>query len=243
MNNHFVIFSPGRDCSPYMGLHFESILSQNYNHFRAITVVDGDPNLASEIARRYAEPIANESTKGSLAALADHLTIRDDEILVLLDLDDWFFRTDTLALLNEVYSNPSVWVTYGNYICSTGEPGHCAPWAKNRSPRTSPWIFSHLKTMRGFVWNRINKDDFRGPDGEYARACADRAIMYPALEMAGPEHTFFIDTPLVVYNRHVTNNVDKVNSVYAQKIQAWFGSRPSYPRLIMTEKILALNET
>lgn len=231
MTNEFVIFSTGRGCSQFIGMHFESILSQNYGRFRTITVVDGDPELANDIASRYVAPISNNSAEGSLASLSQHLSIRDEEILVLLDLDDWFFRTDTLALLNEVYSDPEVWVTYGNYICSTGEPGHCAPWVDDANPRLAPWVFSHLKTMRGFVWNRINKDDFRGPDGEYARASADRAIMYPALDMAGPEHTFFIDTPMVVYNRHVSNNVDKVNPDYAHAMRAWFESRPSYPRL------------
>jgi hypothetical protein len=241
MKNRFVIFSTGRDCSPFVGLHFESILSQNYNRFRAITVVDGDQSLTSEITKRYVAPIANETVIGSLASLAQHLTVNDDEILVFLDLDDWFFRPDTLALLNEVYSDPSVWITYGNYICSTGEPGHCTLWAGDTSPRTCPWIFSHLKTMRGFVWNRINKEDFKGPDGEYARACADRAIMYPALEMAGPEHTFFIDTPLVVYNRHVNNNIDKADTNYAHEMRVWFESRPSYSRLVVGDKRLAFH--
>lgn len=231
MTNEFVIFSSGRGCLPWAGLHFESILAQNYNRFRAITVVDDDPELAAYISDRYRTPHINQTRLGALASLTKHLTIRDEEILVLLDLDDWFFRTDTVALLNQIYADPSVWVTYGNYISSTGAPGHCAPWPRGVAPRAAPWIFSHLKTMRGFIWNQIDKGDFRGPDGEFALACADRAIMYPALDMAGPEHTRFIDTPLVVYNRHVNNNVDTLDPDYTERLRSWFASRPAYPRL------------
>ncbi|GAH09922.1 unnamed protein product, partial [marine sediment metagenome] len=73
------------------------------------------------------------------------------------------------------------------------------PHLENRTFRKSP-AFSHLKTFRAFLWQAIDKEDFKGPKGEFAPCCYDRALMYPMLEMTPTEKIRFIKEHIYMYN-------------------------------------------
>jgi len=215
MNNHFLVFSAGRDCAPLVRHNVASVISQTYDDYVHVVAVDDsqcDGGATLDEAMKF-DRFPNRAVVGSVerlhwignAKLA--LDAVEDSIVVILDLDDSFWDRHVLDILNVVYQDPNVWATYGQYaVVPKSERsfnkqwfvGHCLPW-RGEHPRSIPWIFSHLMTFRGFLWNSIKDQDLRGPDGQYFHATRDAAVMWPVVEMAGPKRVRFIDRPMVIY--------------------------------------------
>ncbi len=60
--------------------------------------------------------IKNTKRVGALLNLYRAVHSCDDcEIIVTLDGDDWFKHPDVLQVVNTAYSDPNVWLTYGQY--------------------------------------------------------------------------------------------------------------------------------
>jgi len=140
----------------------------------------------------------------------DKLKPDDDDVLIFLDGDDWFYDSYVLEYLNEEYSNSDIWTTWGNYIThpfsKMDTHGNCSEPISlvNCSIRKMDWIFSHLKTCKYFLWKNIKDEDLRWrKTGKYYPAARDLAFMYPMLEMAGPRHRKFVDKVLYFWNFHV----------------------------------------
>ena len=84
----------------------------------------------------------------------EHLNCDDDDVIVLLDGDDWFFDDEVLDKLAENYKD-DIYLTYGQYISSAGTdtsigytfmPNESV--IKNKTYRKIPWLFTHLKTFK-----------------------------------------------------------------------------------------------
>lgn len=121
------------------------------------------------------------------------------EVVVWLDLDDSLAHPTVLQLLDHIYEDPDVWLTYGSYRFSDGRPGHCAPY-ETTDYRREPWKASHLRTFRAGLFQRIRPDDLITQVRGRSQGAPDQAVMLPMLEMAGPEHIRFIPEILAIYN-------------------------------------------
>jgi hypothetical protein len=127
----------------------------------------------------------------------------EEDILVILDADDWLYDKNVLEYLAEIYKNPDVWITLGSYIklSRVKRGGTARIITENCNIRTGKWILSHLKTFKYFLWRSIKDIDFRTSwSGEYYTMSDDTAFMCPMVEMAGPNHRKFIKRLLYVYN-------------------------------------------
>lgn len=119
-------------------------------------------------------------------------------VVVSLDGDDWLLGDDALATVAQAHA-AGAWVTWGQFVYADGRPGFSAPLPHGADVRRVPWVTSHLKTFRAGLFQRIDPEHFkfRGKWMEHAR---DMALMYPCIEMAGPERCTFIPEVLYVYN-------------------------------------------
>jgi hypothetical protein len=142
-----------------------------------------------------------------------------ETIVVWLDGDDWLSSSKALATIATIYEEkPETWLTYGQYVHADGRPGHCQPYGMvlhydtkwrelegvdwDPSPRYQPWFASHLKTFRAGLFHRIELDDFKlgNLTQEWIELAVDLAVMFPMLEMAGPERVVFNPNVVHVYN-------------------------------------------
>ncbi len=128
----------------------------------------------------------------------------DDEIIITLDGDDWLAHSGVLTKLNQVYSDPNVWMTFGSYKDSpNGHRGCCKPYEQHvidrNSFRREKWRASHLRTFYTWLFKKINKEDFLDPKGEFLDVAWDLSFMFPMLEMAGNRHKYVHDI-LYIYN-------------------------------------------
>jgi tetratricopeptide (TPR) repeat protein len=123
-------------------------------------------------------------------------SLPDDDVIVWLDGDDWLAHDRALDVVAKAHAAGAL-VTYGQFITSDGTIGFCAQG--DSDPRSGPWVYSHLKSFRAGLVQRIRDEDLRRADGEYLDLAIDQAIMIPCVEMAA-ERAVFIPRVLAVYN-------------------------------------------
>lgn len=227
----FALVAPAWNCAQWVGRCVESIRRQTWRNFRCVlidaastdgtaTVAEaaaaGDPNIqvVRDTVRRY--PLENLLRATALAA-------RDPEdVVVVVDGDDWLKHPRVLERMAEIYSDPEVWLTYGSHELLhrpwldrvLGRKSHVR--SQPYPPSTArlnlyrhnkgPFLAGHLRTYRKFLWDAIRDEDLRDDDGRYWPAAGDAASMYPMMEMATERHIRFIPDVLYVYNNDHANS-------------------------------------
>ena len=158
------------------------------------------------------------------------------DIVVELDGDDWFAHESVLQEIHDLYeASPQLWVTYGSFVFADGRP---ADWQQayqdHEDIRRAPWRASHLKTYRATLFHRINVErEFIRPDGTWREHARDLAVMFPILEMAGPEHRMWCPEIRYVYNLSSSfeRNADIRGLVAESDDVAAVRALPAYARL------------
>lgn len=222
MGQHFKIITACRNAEKWIGRSVQSVQNQIYDNWQAIVIDDCSTDKTWKILQKQVGMsdkyllIRNKQRKSKLVNFIDTLlSIQPDEedVLVMLDGDDWFYDEKVLKYLAKIYKNPDIWLTWGSYIrLSHGQRG-CTSIAipKNFNIRRGRWIFSHLKTFKYFLWQSIKDKDFRTSwSGEYYPSSDDAAFMYPMVEMAGSNHRKFIKRTLYVYNDMNPLSMDRI---------------------------------
>ncbi len=209
----FVIVTPSYNNKEWCKRNLESILSQDYSNYRLIYIDDASTDGTGEIAREHIEKhkqsertlfIQNKERIGALANFYQAIAHCDPrEIVVEVDGDDWLANTQVLAYLNEVYQDPEVWVTYGQFVIyPTGQQGWAAAVPQNISKRNAVreyrWLTTHLRTYYAGLFQKIEKQDLIYT-GDFFPMSGDLARMFPIVEMAG-SHCRYIPKVLYVYN-------------------------------------------
>jgi len=204
--------------------NLRSVFDQTYRNYRVIYIDDCSPdgtyNAAKEIIEKYrmngrVQITRNQVNVGAMANLYNAIhSCRNDEIVVLLDGDDWFANENVLSQLNKYYANPKVWLTYGQYLeYPSYQMGMSEPMSmstlKFQKARVKPWVSSHLRTFYAGLFNRIAKDDLQY-EGKFFPTTYDLACMFPMIEMA-TDHVFFTPDIFYIYNFDNPINDGKVH--------------------------------
>ena len=139
----------------------------------------------------------------------------DEDIILLLDGDDWLASSHSLSKIVDVYEKEDCMLTYGSYVYNPGgtrgpEPSEYSESViSNNLFRKDAWRASHLRTFKFFLWKNLNQEDLKDNQGNYYTMAYDQAIMLPLLEMASDRSRYIEDT-LYVYNKENPLNVDKI---------------------------------
>lgn len=219
-----VVVIPSYNNSEWYQRNLDSVLSQNYSNFRVVYIDDASPDGTGKLVKDYLQKkdkerrttlLQNIKRYGSLANIYKGIWLcSPHEIVANLDGDDWFPHENVLSKLNEVYSDPDVWVTYGQFVYyPTGDPG----WAAQVEPevieqnafRDHNWTTTALRTFYAGLFHKINIEDLLYQGGFFPMA-GDLAYMWPILEMAGT-HSRFISDVLYVYNKVTPLNDEKID--------------------------------
>jgi len=217
---------------------------KTYSNWRALYVDDCSPDGTYDAVKQYvqecgfAHKITVIKNKKQLGATenryrAIHMCY-DHEIVCMHDGDDWFVVDNLFCILNELYADPQVWLTYGQYReWPSGRRGQCRPmpaWViKQNAFRDFAWITTHLRTFHAWLFKKIKKEDFMR-NGEFFPMTGDQAMMYPMLEMAGERIRF---NPIIVYEYNLANPLNdfKRDLNLVLSIERYIRSMPRYTRL------------
>lgn len=209
----FVIVSASYKAKQWLERCLVSAFNQQYKNFRIICIDDASPDgsgkYMAQLIKKYNQQdrvclIQNKVRVGVLANFVTAINLcHDDEIVILLDGDDELSCSNVLTILNQVYKDPDVWMTYGQFAHSQpGMFGHCSEIPNEviaaNAFRTYPFVSSHLKTFYSWLFKRIKQEDLQ-IKGQYFHVTSDLAYMFPMLEMAG-FHSKFIPIILYLYN-------------------------------------------
>jgi glycosyltransferase involved in cell wall biosynthesis len=237
----FVVIIPSYNNSAWCEQNVRSVLSQNYGNFRVIYIDDCSTDDTYQKVQTFADPrltiLHNSKNQGALANLYYAIQgCQDHEIIVTVDGDDFLAHPGVLTKLNQVYADPEVWMTYGNFLDYPSykqETASCKPLPKKviekSSFRTHPWVTSHLKTFYAGLFKRIHLKDLLY-QGNFLPMASDLGFMLPMLEMSGT-HTAFIPDILYLYNRTNPLSDHKINFDLQEKCAQTVRKLPSYSRL------------
>ncbi len=225
--------------------NLSSVLAQDYHNFRIIYIDDCssdgtgelvDKFIAGRGSRNLIHLIRNPVRLGALHNLysAIHLC-DDDEIVILLDGDDWLAHDGVLKRISEVYGNTGCWMTYGQY---RSWPDDANGYSKeissevidNNTFRKTEWCSSHLRSFYSWLFKSIKIDDLMSPRGTFYNMAWDQAIMFPMLEMSGHRAKFVSDV-LYIYNAANPINDCKVDRELQRSLETVIRRQKPYDRL------------
>tara|TARA_R110000803_G_scaffold97181_2_gene165333 strand:+ start:100 stop:861 length:762 start_codon:yes stop_codon:yes gene_type:complete len=240
MENKFVVISTCYEKGKWVGFNINSIKQQSYTNFTAIYGYD----KSSDNTLQYIENNIKDDSRftlfnnpnpgcflknfyGCVNYLKDNNLINDEDIVVEVDGDDWLLHPFVFEYLNNVYQNPEIWMTYGQYIeyPKGNVGGHYNLELNslvdvNNSYRTHVFPYSHLKTYKFKLLDKIPQESLINPEtGEYFTAAADFALTMPMVEMAGMGRIHRIPEPIYVYNLSEDANNESIHQVQSQKQQ------------------------
>lgn len=200
----FKIITAAWNCEQYVDRCIESVEMQTHRDFDVCMVDDAsDDNTGERITgacirndwlymRRPKRVGACQNQYEGLLYLGGD----PEDVIVFLDADDRLAHPHVLEHLVDYYSDGTL-VTWGSYdtdppspTCSMAGPYPPEVVAQrsfrdhSRRGRGIPW--NHLRTFKWKVFERMNRDDFIGPDGRFYQSATDAAFMYPALEIGAP---------------------------------------------------------
>ena len=242
-SNKFLIIMPCYNVAKWVKLNILTTMHQSYRDFRCIIIDDGSTDNTQEVVEstikgddRF-EYIRNKERTGS--SLKNYYTAfhnakpEENEIVVWLDGDDWFSSVFVLDYLNSVYNSKNCWMTYGTYqMYPSGQDGshQCielpASVHDHHSYRSFPHIYSHLRTHRAFLFNKLEKEDLIDErSGDFYNVATDVAYLLPMVELCGcKERIVRIPDILLILNRSNPNQASS-NLEHQKNTEAIIRSR------------------
>ncbi len=236
-----VVIIPSYNNSDWYHLNLRSVLQQNYTNYRVIYVDDHSSDDTGALVKNYlainddakrVTLIENPERIGALENIYRSVWMCDpSDLIVTVDGDDWLPHENVLAFLNEIYSDPNIWMTYGQYrVFPTEAIGGAEPIPQEvlslNCFREYPWVSTHLRTFYAGLFQKIEKEDFLHNDAFFP-VTWDLAFMFPMLEMAGT-HSKFISDVLYIYNVATPISDNKLHRELIQKMEDLIRSKKRY---------------
>lgn len=194
-NRPFVITIVGYNNGASVDKTIRSVLSQLYENFRVIYIDDGSNDGSFDHARdliydsgqgHKVHLIQNPKPLGLTANLLRAIESCDDnEIVIIVDGEDFLAHEWVLQKLNQYYANADLWMTFGSSMHFpefTTVPNIPLPSTDFRKTDLGNRTF-HLKTFYAALFKKIEKSDLIY-HGEFMPDTMDLAYMIPLLEMA-----------------------------------------------------------
>ena len=242
---HFKIIIPVYNSESWIGRSIKSVLAQEYENYECIICDDISFDSTPEVCKNLIADndrfrlITNTEKKFALKNIYDGIQLlspKENDVIVVLDGDDWLSSRFVLSNLASYYEKEKCWMTYGSFIeFPTAKIGieasnYPEEVIKNNSFRDDLWRASHLKTFKASLWNKIDSEDFLDDDGKFYEMTYDQAMMLPMLEMSGPRAKY-IDAVNYVYNVSNPNAINKTRAQKQHNLMLKIRSKKKYERL------------
>jgi glycosyltransferase involved in cell wall biosynthesis len=241
--NSLVIVVPFRNAGEYLSKNLKSLLEQDYTNFKIIYADDGSNDDANQILPlndSRIELIKNDYSIGSAANVNQVIMNHCDpeDIVLLVDGDDWLATTDVLSEVNHFYNQQECWVMYSQFEYADGTQGFCQPFPSPRDILTqrARWKTSHLKTFKAGLYQAIEQIDpefecMKDDDGNWLKSATDAALMFPLIEMAGFDKVRYNDTVLYIYNHENPNSHHQINGESQRLNWLYVASKRPFPKI------------
>jgi glycosyltransferase involved in cell wall biosynthesis len=216
-SNKIVLIIPFRNVSSYINQCAMTIKGQNYKNWIAI-FCDDESNDGTVDNIPKDDKFIIRKNKTRITALPNihygivESNLQDEDIICILDGDDFLIRPDALDIINKLYQDETL-LTYGQYVWPNGQIGHCSPYTKESfsNLRTGGYWASHMRTFKYKLYKEMMNQDpelscYKDKNGDFYTITYDVAIMTPLMEIAGFERVKFNPEPVYYYRIHQQND-------------------------------------
>ncbi len=218
-----VIVVPSYNNAKWCQKNISSLLSQKYENFRIIYIDDASTDSTTDlIPKEQITLVQHRQNRGAMRNLYETIhTLKDEEIVVTVDGDDWLAHPYVLQILNRAYHEGAL-LTYGQYLeYPSYGLGITLPLPKRlKNINSVPWCASHLRTFKASLFKLIPKENFLY-QGEFAKVGWDVAMMLPMIKKAF-DKVRFIPNPLYIYNASNPLNDFKLYNREQQNLEEHF---------------------
>ena len=242
---NFKIVVPFYNAEKWLDKCIDSLKIQNNTNFKCFLIddlsTDSSHDVVSDLIsgdERFELTKSNKKTYalGNISKTINRIGCEDEDIIILLDGDDWLASSYTLDTIAETYDDNCL-MTYGSYVYNPSGIRGVEPSSypqdviKNNSYREDQWRASHLRSFKFKLWKNLLDDDLKDQKGEYFKMAYDQAIMLPLLELSG-DKAKYIEESLYVYNKQNPLNVDKIKAEEQSSTAQLIRKKKKYKRLI-----------
>lgn len=224
-NRPFVFVVVGYNNGACLSKTLQSIFAQNYDNYRLIYIDDasndGSFDLVTDLVGESGKflqttLVKNEERLGLLANIVRSVEIcQDDEIVVILQVNDWLSHEWVLQKLNAYYADPDIWIALGQFC-------HFPHYERGENCNLNVSNFrnisinsSNLQSFYASLFKKIRPSDLYS-GGKFFPCASDLAYMIPMLEMA-KKHTLFTSEILTVKNDRISDPIDLELQVRCEK--------------------------
>ena len=209
----FIIATCSYNNKDWYERNLAATFNQNYDNYELFYVDDCSPDGTSDLVEQYiTEKQANcditlIKNKKRVTALLNLYRIihmaKPNDIIIILDGDDWLPHDNILSFLNQIYLDKNIWFTYGQFkTYPYGDIGFCKPYPEyiiqNNSFREYDYQPSHLRTFYAWLAQQIKLEDMLYA-GQFYKMTYDLALTMPMIEMTSRRHKFIPDITCI-YN-------------------------------------------
>ena len=236
-----IIVTTAYNCQDYIEKCIGSLMGQNFTDFKCYITddlsTDNTVNIVKNMIKGDDRFILIENKVKMYQpgnydqVIRDNHDIDDNEIIVEVDGDDWLPDSKTLSRINEVYSNPDVWIANGSFRYSNGTKGFSSKQENFQNLRGARFTASHIRTWRAFLWRKIKQEDLKDENGNYWKVTGDLSFMFPMLEMAGEERYRFMDEINYIYNEENPLNDHKIDLTLVNEIAIKIRNKTKYEKI------------
>jgi len=220
---HFVqIISPFRNAGNYLLTYLDSIISQEFKNYKVWLIDDysTDGGIEKVPDSPFLSKVINKERIYALQNILNTLLngeFNDEDIVCLIDADDKLPHKFVFDIINNVYMDDSVLMTYGCalIIGRMEKLGNAYTEKEFDYLRKSTWKASHLRTFKYKVFKKLLNIDptlnnLRDAQGNIIKMPYDMALLFPLMELCGFKGVKFLNTPTYEYRIH-DNNDQSIN--------------------------------
>lgn len=200
---HIHVVTPVWNAEKYIEQCVASVISQDYDNYSMRIIDDNSddmtPDLAWNYANDYPKVYLEECSvrNGCIRNQSFHITevmrsLKDDDIIVLLDGDDWLINNpDVFNYISEMHEKHDM--TYGSTwsladkipLIAQDIPDNVNP--KDYGKANFPWNipYTHLRTMKYSLAKRVNWGVCKDANGKWMMSGADNPLFWEMYSKAG----------------------------------------------------------
>jgi len=154
----FNVIVPFYNAEKWLTRCLKTVKAQDYDNYRVVIIDDCSTDNSKSVIENEIEGfdkfecITTTKNRGALNSTftaIEHIKPDDEDVVLVLDGDDWFAKKNVLSTLNDVYTNNDCLMTYGSYIeYPSGQRGKFSKQLpefviKNKAFREYEWVTSH----------------------------------------------------------------------------------------------------
>lgn len=252
-----VVVSPFFNAESYIEKHIRSVAQQDYSNYLHIIVNDASTDNSKNVIKNTISDIKTYSTviidnEKSNGAIANQLSVvknyvQDDDIVVLLDGDDWLINNNTIFhYYNDLYNQGyeftygSMWSVADNIPLIAQEYPSNVKEHKTYRKHLFNWKipYTHLRTVLGKYIKNLDETTFKDTNGNWMKAGHDNPLFYELIEQVDPDNIYC--------NREIVCNYNDANPLNDYKINGDEQTRNaerSYNMKTTTEKFSVIIPT